>query len=232
MAWGGPRRVRNGAGRGGDHGSRRLHEIPGGGAWRGRLPIARLLRRYAICRSGPALLYAHAKGRIWSEATIARLSDTEFLLCGPTLAVERDFDWLSAQLPPSGVTLSKGYDRDAALLLMGPRSREVLAALTASELSATAAPWMSVAEIDVAGCAATALRVSYVGELGWELHVASRDLARLYDALWQAGDPMGICNFGSHALNAMRIEKGYHGWGRISVRSILCSTRASRALPI
>ena len=194
-----------------DHGGFTKYLVKGPGAdaflsrvFCGRLPaVGRVRLSYMLT----------PKGRIWSEATIARLSDTEFLLCGPTLAVERDFDWLSAQLPPSGVTLSKGYDRDAALLLMGPRSREVLAALTASDISATAAPWMSVAEIDVAGCAATALRVSYVGELGWELHVASRDLARLYDALWRAGDPMGICNFGSYALNAMRIEKGYHGWG-------------------
>ena len=153
------------------------------------------------------------KGRIWSEATIARLSETRFLLCGPTLAIERDFDWLTERLPETGVTLTKGYDHDAALLLMGPRSRDILSALTEADLSASAAPWMSVSEIDVAGCGTTALRVSYVGELGWELHVASGDLQRLYDALWQAGEPHGICNFGSYALNAMRIEKGYHGWG-------------------
>ena len=57
------------------------------------------------------------------------------------------------------------------------------------------------------------MRVSYVGELGWELHVASDDLVTLYDAIWAAGTEHGICNFGSYALNAMRIEKGYHGWG-------------------
>ena len=74
-------------------------------------------------------------------------------------------------------------------------------------------PWMSAARIGIAGCAATALRVSYVGELGWELHVASRDLGALYDAVRQAGAVHGVCDFGSYALNAMRIEKGYHGWG-------------------
>jgi dimethylglycine dehydrogenase len=72
---------------------------------------------------------------------------------------------------------------------------------------------MSVAEIEVAGCALTAMRVSYVGELGWELHLASSDLCAVYDALWQAGADFGMVDFGSYALNSMRIEKAYHGWG-------------------
>ena len=153
------------------------------------------------------------KGRIWSEATIARLGDDRFLLCGPTLAVDRDFDWLSAQLPDSGVTLVKGHTHDAALLVMGPRSRDLLSGLTEADLSAKAAPWMSVAEITIADVPVTAMRVSYVGELGWELHCASHDVARLYEAIAEAGAPMGLCDFGSYALNVMRIEKGYHGWG-------------------
>ncbi len=153
------------------------------------------------------------KGRIWSEATITRLAEQRFLLCGPTLAVERDFDWLQAALPEEGVTLTKGFVHDGALLLMGPKSRTVLAGLTSADLSAEAAPWMSLAQIDVAGIPVTALRVSYVGELGWELHVASDGLPMLYEALVQAGATHGICDFGSYALNAMRIEKGYHGWG-------------------
>ena len=89
----------------------------------------------------------------------------------------------------------------------------LLQSLTSADLSAANAPWMSVAEIDVAGVPVTAMRVSYVGELGWELHVASADLETLYRAIWDAGTEHGICNFGSYALNAMRIEKGYHGWG-------------------
>lgn len=151
-------------------------------------------------------------GRLWSETTIARLGEDRFLLCGPTLATDRDFDWLTAHLPAGGVQLAKGHPKDAALLLMGPMSRRLLGELTEADLSASAAPWMSAAEITVAGVAAIALRVSYVGELGWELHVASSDLARLYLAIERAGAPHGLCNFGSYALNAMRIEKGYHAW--------------------
>ena len=150
------------------------------------------------------------QGRIWSEATIARLSEDRFLLCGPTLAVDRDFDWMSAAIDGADATLTKGYARDGALLVMGPKSHVLLRNLTSADLTA---PWMSVAEITIAGVPVTALRVSYVGELGWELHVASEHLPKLYHAVWHTGEEHGICNFGSYALNAMRIEKGYHGWG-------------------
>ncbi len=150
------------------------------------------------------------KGRIWSEATIARLSEEQFLLCGPTLAVDRDFDWIASQIGDADVVFTKGYAHDGALLVMGPQSRALLQPLTDIDLTM---PWMSVAESTVAGVPVTALRVSYVGELGWELHVASEHLGALYEAIWSAGQTFGICNFGSYALNAMRIEKGYHGWG-------------------
>ena len=153
------------------------------------------------------------EGRIWSEATIARLSENRFLLCGPTLAFDRDFDWISAQIEQADATLTKGYVHDGALLVMGPKSRALLQSLTSVDLSAQTAPWMSVAEIEIAGIPVTALRVSYIGELGWELHVSSNHLTQLYQAIWQAGLTHNICNFGSYALNAMRVEKGYHGWG-------------------
>ena len=152
-------------------------------------------------------------GRIWSEATIARLNEDRFLLCGPTLADLRDFDWLSKHLPETGVTLQRGHALDGALMVMGPQSRAILQALTTANLSAATAPWMSAQEITIAGVEVCALRVSYVGELGWELHVASENLVTLYEAILDAGAPYGMCQFGSYALNAMRIEKGYHAWG-------------------
>ena len=153
------------------------------------------------------------QGRIWSEATIARLDPDRFLLCGPTLASLRDYDWLKSHLPADGVRLERGNVHDAAILLMGPKSRDILQPLTDADLSARAAPWLSVAEIRVAGAPVTALRVSYVGELGWELHMAEHDLTTVYDALEREGARHGAGRFGSYALNVMRIEKGYHGWG-------------------
>ncbi|MGI9406781.1 MAG: GcvT family protein, partial [Hyphomicrobiaceae bacterium] len=154
------------------------------------------------------------KGHLWSEATVARLGEERFLLCGPTVADLRDFDWLSSRLPTDGsVTLRRGADRDAALMVMGPKSRALLQELTDADLSREAQPWMSAAEIEVAGVPTTAMRVSYVGELGWELHLRSDDLKTLYNAVHAAGSTHGLMDFGSYALNAMRIEKGYHGWG-------------------
>ena len=91
--------------------------------------------------------------------------------------------------------------------------RDVLSRLTDADLGAEAAPWLSVNEIEIAGAAVTAMRVSYVGELGWELHLASADLVAVYQAIMAEGQGFGACNFGSYALNAMRIEKGYHAWG-------------------
>ena len=153
-------------------------------------------------------------GRIWSEATIARLEPDRYLLCGPTLADLRDYDWLRAQLPADGsVELTRGSPRDAALMIMGPESRKLLSKLTDSDLSATAMPWMSVAEIDIAGIGCTAMRVSYVGELGWELHLEAQLLPRLYAEVERLGEGFGLTDFGSYALNCMRIEKAYHGWG-------------------
>ena len=157
-------------------------------------------------------------GTVWSEATIARLAEDRFLLLGPTAARERDMDWLQQHLPSAdavagSVSLEHGAARTGALMVMGPKSRELLSRLTEADLSKDSAPWMSVRELEVAGIGVTALRVSFVGELGWELHVAEDDLVALYDAVWSAGEDLGLVNFGSYALNAMRVEKGYHGWG-------------------
>ena len=154
------------------------------------------------------------KGHIWSEATIAKLADDKYLLCGPTLAVDRDFDWLMMHCPEDGaVKIEKGYHHDAALMVMGPNARALLSRLTRADLSKDTMPWMSVAEITIAGKPTTAMRVSFVGELGWELHVASDDLPFVYQAIIDHGQDLGVIDFGSYALNVMRVEKGYHGWG-------------------
>jgi len=195
-----------------DHGGFTKYEVHGPGA-------TAFLER-VFCGTAPGvgrvkLTYMLTpKGMIWSEATVMRLGESRYLLCGPTLAERRDFDWLARFVPRDGsVTLRMGSVHDAALMVMGPESRALLSRLTDADLSATAAPWMSAAQIEVAGRPVTALRVSYVGELGWELHLASSDLAAVYDALHAAGGDLELADFGSYALNAMRLEKGWHAWG-------------------
>ena len=195
-----------------DHGGFTKFEVagPGASAFLDRVLCGRLPRAGRV-----KLAYMLTpKGRIWSEATVARLGDERYLLCGPTLAAQRDFDWLRAALPSHDSDILRfGASRDAALMVMGPLSRSLLAKLTDADLSPETQPWMSVADFEVAGKAVTGLRVSYVGELGWELHMASADLSAVYEALWREGADMGLVDFGSYALNAMRLEKGYHGWG-------------------
>jgi dimethylglycine dehydrogenase len=85
--------------------------------------------------------------------------------------------------------------------------------LTKANLGNTAFPWLSAREISVAGIPLIALRVKYVGELGWELHPRMEHMRELYDALWQAGAPHGLANFGLYAMNSLRMEKAYRGWG-------------------
>jgi len=195
-----------------DHGGFTKYEVQGDGAsdfidrvFCGRLPnTGRVKLSYMLT----------PQGKIWSEATIARLAENHYLLCGPTLADLRDHDWLCAHLPRNNsVKLERGSARDAALMIMGPQSRELLAGLTDHDLSVGSMPWMSVAEFSIAGCAVTAMRVSYVGELGWELHLASSDLMKVYTEVCEAGRAHNMVNFGSYALNAMRLEKAYHAWG-------------------
>jgi len=112
-----------------------------------------------------------------------------------------------------GVAIANRTEDIGILAIAGPKSRDVLAGLADADLGNAAFPWLSAREITVAGVALRALRLSYAGELGWELHAPLGDLARLYDALIAAGGPMGIRPFGVYALNAMRLEKGYRGWG-------------------
>lgn len=194
-----------------DHGGFTRYEVEGSGAtdflnhvFCGVMPaVGRVKLSYMLT----------PKGRIWSEATIARLDDNKYLLCGPTLADQRDHDWMAHFLPETGVTLRRGSGFDAALMVMGPKSREVLGPLTDADLSKDSAPWMSVRRITLAGAEVIALRVSYVGELGWELHMRSADLVSVYQAIMAQGADKGMVEFGSYALNAMRLEKGYHAWG-------------------
>lgn len=194
-----------------DHGGFTRYEVSGAGAaafidrmFASKLPpVGRVRLAYML----------RPNGTVWSEATIARLGDDAFLLLGPTAARERDFDWLRQHLPDDGsVSLRFGRSRTSTLMVMGPKSRELLQRLTDDDLSAEAAPWMSVRHPTIAGVATTALRVSFVGELGWELHVDDDEVVGLYEALFAAGSDLGVRDFGSYALNAMRIEKGYHGW--------------------
>jgi len=151
-------------------------------------------------------------GGVAAEFTVARLAGDRAYLTSAAAAEEMDFDLLGAHAKGHDVILRNVTEELGAIGLMGPASRAVLETLTGADLGA-GFPWLAVREITVAGLAVRALRVSYVGELGWELHASAADLPALFDALEAAGRPHGLGFYGAYAANAMRLEKGYRAWG-------------------
>lgn len=153
-------------------------------------------------------------GRILGEVTITRIAEHSYYLLSAAAAELRDLDHLQqGRLDNEDVTISNVTDERGVLVLAGPKARVLLAELTETDLGNASFRWLTGQEIIVAGKPVRALRVNYVGELGWELHPAMADLPAIYAALWQAGQAHGIADFGLYAVNSLRIEKGYRGWG-------------------
>ena len=153
-------------------------------------------------------------GRIAGEMTVTRFADDHFYCLSAAAAELRDQDLMTQAIEPGEQVTVRNVTMDrGVLVLSGPRSRDLLAQLTDADLSNAGFRWLSGQEIEIAGHRVRALRVSYVGELGWELHPAMDAMLPLYDAIWQAGRAFGIANYGLYAVNTMRIEKGYKAWG-------------------
>ena len=162
--------------------------------------------------------YLSPLGRIIGESTVTRLRENQFYLLSGAGAEDRDFDTLREGVRDGeDVTVTNITDDWGVLVVAGPKSRDTLAGLTDANsndaLNNAAFRWLSAQEIQVAGIPLRALRVNYVGELGWELHCPMARLAELYEAVWAAGEARGIANFGTYAVNSLRMEKAYKGWG-------------------
>jgi dimethylglycine dehydrogenase len=180
---------------------------PGAAAALDRLVCSRLPREGRI-----TLAYALTpKGGVLSEFTIYRAAADRFVLFGAASAEDHDLDAIEAALDADATLLNR-TETLGTLVLAGPRARDVLAPLTKADLSNAGFPWLSGKPIVVAGREALALRVNYVGELGWELHAAPADLAAIYAAICESGAAHGLADFGLYAMDAMRLEKGYRGW--------------------
>ncbi|MDE0653690.1 MAG: aminomethyltransferase family protein, partial [bacterium] len=153
-------------------------------------------------------------GGIECEMTITRLGPERFYLSSAIMGQSHDRDWLTQHVAgDDDVTVNDVTDETALLGLSGPRTRDVLAPLTAADLGNESFRWLTAQEIEVAGVPVKALRVSYVGELGWELHCPIDRMAELYEAICEAGEPHDMVHYGSYAMNVMRIEKAYKAWG-------------------
>ncbi|WP_209425446.1 FAD-dependent oxidoreductase [Pararhodobacter sp. SW119] len=149
--------------------------------------------------------FADAGGRIVTEMSVIPAADDDITCITAAVAQSHDADVLRRDLP-EGVTVTDESDRFTCLLLTGPRARDLLAPLTDADLTL---PWLSTQfDVTVAGRPATLLRVSFAGELGWEVHCTPADAPAIWDALTQEGAQP----FGMFALNSLRIEKGYRAW--------------------
>lgn len=157
----------------------------------------------------------HESGRIELETVVARFSETEFYLVCAAFFEQRLMDLLTARAPDGATVANLSLDL-GALALNGPRSRCILGACTDAALDNAGFPWLAAREIAVAGRPVRALRMSYAGELGWELHARRADMAAIYDALTAAGEPLGLADYGSFAMNAMRMEKAFKGAGELT----------------
>ena len=178
--------------------------------------LDRVMANRAPRRAGGITL-AHMltrSGGIACEFTITRLSEDRFYLVSATAAERHDHDWLRNALPTDGsVTVENITNRWGTLVLAGPRSRDVLARLTDADLSNESFKWLTAREIQVGYAPVRALRVNYMGELGWELHTFIEHIAPLYDAVIEVGAEFGIADFGMRAMESLRMEKAYRMWG-------------------
>lgn len=183
---------------------------PGAEAFLDRVYANRMPRRTG------GIVLAHAltdRGRIVAESTVTRLADDRFMVVSGAAAHQRDLDLLRSSVGDEVVVITDLTTAYTALIVAGPRARDLLAMLTTADLDDAAFPWLTGREIDVAGIRVRALRVTYVGELGWELHVPVAQVVALYDAVWAAGGEHGIADVGLYAVNSLRMEKAYPGWG-------------------
>jgi 4-methylaminobutanoate oxidase (formaldehyde-forming) len=157
--------------------------------------------------------FLNPKGGIESDVTVTRLKDDEFRLISGTSFVSNDFGWIQFHLPDDGsVEIEDETENLCCLGLWGPESRQVLGAVCGSDLSNAAFPYMTAQSIVVSNITVWAQRVSYVGELGWELYIQPEQAVTVWDALMDADSEYGIQPAGYKALDALRIEKGYLYW--------------------
>jgi sarcosine dehydrogenase len=154
-----------------------------------------------------------ARGTFASDLTVIRRGDDDFRVITGTGQRVADLAWLRRFDAGEPVELSDVTEDTSVLALMGPASRDILAAACDADLSLEGFPFSTSQELEIAGVPCRAVRITYVGELGWELHVPRVLTAALYDGLHAAGRGYGLVNGGYYAINSLRLEKGYRQWG-------------------
>ncbi len=154
------------------------------------------------------------RGGVAGDFTITKTAEDEYMMIGSGMAERYHQRFFNMVELPEGTTLDVATDRIAGFNVAGPKSRDVLQRLTNADLSNEGFRFMRSRRIEVAGVPCLAIRVSFTGDLGWELHCAEEDQIRLYTALLEAAHDLGGGPVGGRALGSLRIEKGYGSWGR------------------
>lgn len=156
----------------------------------------------------------NARGGIEADLTAVRLAADSYYIVTGTGFRTRDFDWIARNIPANlDARLVDVTEDFATLALMGPKSRAILAAVNDADMGNAAFPFMTWQDLPIAGVKVRALRVTYVGELGWELHIPTAHAERIFDALVAAGRNHGLALAGYRAIETLRLEKGYRAWG-------------------
>ena len=154
------------------------------------------------------------RGGIECDLTVSRLDEERFYIVTGTGFATRDFDWIRRNIPEGArAHLVDVTSAHATLSLMGPKSRDVLAKVSDADLSNERFPFGACCRIAAGGAQLHALRISYVGELGWELHIPVEQALGVYERLLDAGKAHGLANAGYRAIESLRLEKGYRAWG-------------------
>ena len=168
-----------------------------------------------LLKAPGALTYTqllNSRGGIEADLTVARLADDHFYIVTGTGFRTHDLAWIKDHLPKGDVAVTDITEAWGTLSLMGPKARDVLARVTDADLTNAVFPFGQVRELDLAGTRVRALRVTYVGELGWELHVPLAATGAVFDALMTAGRGEDIRPLGYRAIESLRLEKGYRAW--------------------
>jgi 4-methylaminobutanoate oxidase (formaldehyde-forming) len=153
------------------------------------------------------------RGGIECDFTVTRLRDDRFLIVTGTAFGVHDLNWIRLHAPDDGsVAVEDATSSFACLGLWGPKARAILQSLTRDDVSNAGFPYMTARPLVVGAVPSLALRVTYVGELGWEFYVGMEYGLRLWDTLWEAGQPHGLVAGGYKAIDSLRLEKGYRYW--------------------
>ena len=154
------------------------------------------------------------RGGIECDLTIARVADNEYYIVTGTGFATHDFDWINRNIPAGlNCQLFDITSSNAVLSLMGPNARDILQQVTSDDVSNTQFKFATVKTISIAGCPVQAMRVTYVGELGWELHLPVEYATAVYQVVMIAGKHHGLINAGYRAIESCRLEMGYRAWG-------------------